>query len=81
MDATPENRKHDAYAYTIDLGKSDGPIVDRSFALKNGETVTIRVKLDREKNNDLRSLHINSIERAIEILRSYLPKESADPSH
>lgn len=81
MEPTPENRKHDGYTYTIDLGKSEGPVVDRGFVLKNGETVTIHVKLDRETNRDLRALHVNSIERAIEILRSYLPKESADPSH
>lgn len=76
MDATPENRNMDGYAYTIDLGKSGDLIVDRSFALKNGETVAIHVKLERRKNSDLRSIHINSIERAIEILQSYLPKGS-----
>lgn len=75
MNITQENKNFDAYAYTIDLGNPGGLVIDRNFALKNGETVTIHVKVAGEENSDLRAVNVNSIQRAIEILQSFLPKE------
>ncbi|WP_155634456.1 hypothetical protein [Burkholderia stagnalis] len=75
MTITSENKNFDAYSYKIDLGGPGGLAVDRNFALKNGETVAIRVKLKSEENDDLRAINVNSIHRAIEILQSFLPKE------
>ncbi|KVQ12447.1 hypothetical protein [Burkholderia ubonensis] len=75
MTITSENQNFDAYSYKIDLGGSGNLVVDRNFALKNGETVAIRVKLNTKENADLRAINVNSIHRAIEILQSFLPKE------
>lgn len=64
------------YTYTIDLSNAGGLIVERRFALKGAETVSIRVRIDSKENSDLAKINTASIQRAIEILQSFLPKEA-----
>ncbi|VWB83296.1 hypothetical protein BLA13014_03842 [Burkholderia aenigmatica] len=62
------------YAYKIDMAGGAGYVIDRRFPLKNGESVTIHVEIDG-KESDLEKINVQSIERAIEILRAWLPEE------
>ncbi|MBJ9669026.1 hypothetical protein I5693_15870 [Burkholderia cenocepacia] len=64
------------YAYKIDLATQGGLSVMRTIALKNGESVSLNVKVDSKENSDLKAINENSIRRAIEILQAFLPKEA-----
>ncbi|WP_322067507.1 hypothetical protein [Burkholderia cenocepacia] len=74
MAITNENINFKDYAYRVDLANSGALIVDRHFALKTGETVSIHVSITSEEGSDLKAINENSIRRAIEILQAWLPK-------
>jgi hypothetical protein len=81
MTITTRDFANKGYDYKIDMTNEKGGIwLDRTFALKTGETVSFHVQLIGRDGMSLVDLHRESIQRAIDMLQAVLnPEPGPEP--